>query len=116
MISEDEQSDTGFINDTSDQLSSDTAYDGMVHLDGELDPYQKIKIHANLAMRNLLKNHSKVIFNYWYIMFPSFMIRPQSEFSNFLFQFNKKTMQQEFRSKAFKFMETEEPSLFYIIR
>ena len=44
-------------------------------------------------MRNLLKNHSKVIFNYWYIMFPSFMIRPQSEFSTFLFQFNKKTMQ-----------------------
>jgi hypothetical protein len=39
MVSEDEQSDTGFINDTSDQLSSDTAYDGMVHLDGELDPY-----------------------------------------------------------------------------
>ena len=39
MISEDEQSDTGFINDTSDQLSSDAAHEGMVQLDGELDPY-----------------------------------------------------------------------------
>jgi hypothetical protein len=95
-ISEDEQSDTGFINDTSDQFSSDKDiqnHEGMVQLDGDLDPYQKIKIHANLAMRNLLKNNSKVLFNYWYIMFPSFMMRPQSEFSNFLYQFDKKNMQ-----------------------
>ena len=43
---------------------------------GEVDPYQKIKQHANLALRNLLKNNSKFIFNYWYILFPSFMMRP----------------------------------------
>lgn len=73
----DEESDNGFINDTSDQFSSDSqVHEGMVAQDGDIDPYQKIKIHANLAMRNLLKNNSKILFNYWYIMFPSFMMRP----------------------------------------
>jgi len=49
----------------------------------------KIKLQANLAIRNLLKNNSKVLFNYWYILFPSFMLRPQTEFSHFLFSFEK---------------------------
>ena len=40
-----------------------------------LDPYQKIKLNANLCMRNLFKNNSKVLFNYWFIMFPQFMLR-----------------------------------------
>lgn len=47
--------------------------------DEDLDPYQKIKLQANMCMRNLLKNNSKILFNYWYYMFPSFMFRPSSD-------------------------------------
>lgn len=73
-FTDDENLSDGIIQDTSDanfDLSDDN--------DEEIDPFQKIKIHANLCMRNIFKNNSKIIFNYWYVMFPSFMIRPVGE-------------------------------------
>ena len=51
------------------------------------DQYQKIKIQANLGLKNLFTNNSKTLFNYWYIMFPSFMMRPQTEFTKYLTSF-----------------------------
>jgi hypothetical protein len=35
-------------------------------------------------MRNIFKNNSKIIFNYWYFMFPSFMIRPTGDLSQLI--------------------------------
>ena len=50
-------SDGKFINDTTDIASSDwndadpmVDHSGAVKVDGDLDPYQKIKLHANLAL------------------------------------------------------------------
>lgn len=51
-------SDGAFINDTSDQLSDE---EGPAFLDGTKDPYLKIKINANLALRNLFKNYGKIL-------------------------------------------------------
>ncbi len=51
----------GNIFDTSDQVSSDNcsaSKDINEESDAEIDPYQKIKIHANLALRNILKNNN----------------------------------------------------------
>jgi len=76
--------------DTSDAMqspsdvgtSSSTRADGSknvgMHIvdDNSGDQYQKIKIQANLGLKNLFSNNSKTLFNYWYIMFPSFMMRP----------------------------------------
>ena len=59
------------INDTSDS----DGHVGNIEEDSE-DPYQKIKLQANLAMRNLVKNNNHAIYNYWIFIFPSFMIRP----------------------------------------
>ena len=83
---DDELSDGKFMYDTTDLASSDqqnlddldhdVVHEGSVKAEGDLDPYQKIKVHANLALRHLLKNNSKILFNYWNIMFPSFMVRP----------------------------------------
>lgn len=62
---------------------------GSIHLVDENggDQYQKIKIQANLGLKNLFSNNSKTLFNYWYIMFPSFMMRPQTEFTKYLTSF-----------------------------
>lgn len=85
-------SDGAFINDTSDQMSECDKQEASALLDGGKDPYLKIKINANLALRNLFKNYGKILQNFWYIVFPSFMIRPQSEFTQYLYEFdNKKT-------------------------
>lgn len=76
--------------DTSDamQSPSDAGTSGSTRADGSKnvsmhivddnsgDQYQKIKIQANLGLKNLFSNNSKTLFNYWYIMFPSFMMRP----------------------------------------
>ena len=80
----------------------------------ELDPYQKIKIHANLALRNLLKNNSSIILNYWYILFPSFMMRPQSEFKQYLYKFESN--EKVFTEKSFALIDNQEPTLFFVIR
>lgn len=79
---EEPASDGNFLNDTSDILSDNSPDTYVVH-EGSVqatlsdpDPYQKIKLHASLALRNLVKNNSKIIANYWYILFPTFMMRP----------------------------------------
>jgi hypothetical protein len=54
-------SDGAFINDTSDQLSEEEKQEGPNFLDGTKDPYLKIKINANLALRNLFKNYGKIL-------------------------------------------------------
>ena len=69
------------INDTSDS----DGHIGNIEEDSE-DPYQKIKLQANLAMRNLVKNNNHAIYNYWIFIFPSFMIRPQSELTKYLWE------------------------------
>jgi hypothetical protein len=77
-----EESDHIFVNDTSDFDPSDNGenyhrHEGSVqNTETDPDPYQKIKLHASLALRNLFKHNSKAIYNYWYIMFPTFMMRP----------------------------------------
>ena len=79
------------IEDTSEFISSDQGFSSVL---GDSDPYQKIKLHSNLVLRNLLKNNSKVLLNYWYIIFPSFMMRTQSELSQYLYTFEDNTKQE----------------------
>ena len=69
--------------------------------DSEQDPYNKIKLHASLSLRNLFKNNSKVLYNYWYLLFPSFMMRHQPEFSQYLSNFENLHVQKEFMHKVF---------------
>lgn len=82
-------SDTNFLNDTTDMLSSDQQVD-IVHegsvkpTERDPDPYFKIKLNASLALRNIVKNNNKAIFNYWYVLFPTFMMRPQSEYIHYI--------------------------------
>ena len=71
------EADDDLANVSDDQLVADTSgaddtEDGQIVMGVSdlLDPYQKIKLNANLCMRNLFKNNSKVLFNYWFIMFP----------------------------------------------
>lgn len=102
------------IEDTSEFISSDQGFSSVV---GDTDPYQKIKLHSNLVLRNLLKNNAKVLMNYWYIIFPSFMMRTQSEFSQYLYTYEDNTKQEkDFTSKVFEVIETQEPTLLYVIR
>lgn len=75
------------LSDLSDVITSDFgADDYKIHsgsinsTDYEQDPYNKIKLHASLSLRNLFKNNSKMLYNYWYLLFPSFMMRPLPEF------------------------------------
>ncbi|CDW76050.1 heat repeat-containing protein 6-like [Stylonychia lemnae] len=63
------------------------------------DPYQKIKNHASLSLQILLKFKNKQLFNYWYLLFPSFFLRSQTEFSHSLLSF--KSNQQDFNTKKF---------------
>jgi hypothetical protein len=42
----------------------------------EPDPYLKIRLHASLALRHIVRSNSKAIYNYWHILFPTFMMRP----------------------------------------
>jgi len=118
---ESKMSDGPIVNDTSDVITSDTldtpyaTHKGSIVVnEKELDPYQKIKIHANLALRNLLKNNSNIILNYWYILFPSFMMRPQSEFKQYLYKFESN--EKVFTEKSFALMDNQEPTLFFVIR
>jgi hypothetical protein len=39
-------------------------------------------------MKNIFKNNSKILFNYWYMMFPSFMMRPDQELSQYIGAFD----------------------------
>ena len=73
--------------------SSDEGWLGMN--DEDSDPYQKIKLQANMCMRNLLKNNSKILFNYWYYMFPSFMFKPQADLMQFIINFEQNVLQPE---------------------
>ena len=96
---DDDAKDSSYLIDTSDFIQSDLNDlndDSLLH-EGNLDAYQKIKIHANLALRNLLKNNSKILFNYWQLMFPSFMIKPRSEFHEYLFSFKDSPQQEQFQ-------------------
>lgn len=85
-------SDGNILNDTMDIISSDIGqtdnfnhHKGSIQAQtGERDPYTKIKQHALLALKNLFRNNSKVIYHYWNILFPSFMMRPKTEFSTYL--------------------------------
>jgi len=90
------------------------------------DPYQKIKLNANLCMRNLFKNNSKVLFNYWFIMFPQFMMRPTPEFTAMIDELdsfdvatedvNFRKLIDTFGKRMFHSIENDGPSLFYLIR
>lgn len=73
--------------------SSDEGWLGMN--DEDIDPYQKIKLQANMCMRNLLKNNSKILFNYWYYMFPSFMFKPPADLTQLMTNFEKNALQPE---------------------
>ena len=85
-----QMSDGNILNDNMDIVSSDIGQtDNFTHHKGSIkteendqhDPYAKIKQHALLALKNLFKNNSKVIYHYWNILFPSFMMRPKTEFN-----------------------------------
>jgi hypothetical protein len=73
----------GFIIDTSDMTSSDggglgkakTSPSSNDSISGPGDPYQKIKNHSLLCLQYLFRNNSKALFNYWYLLFPSFFTR-----------------------------------------
>ena len=78
-FTDDENLSDGIVVDTSDAGFDIGEDDYYMEDKEELDPFQKIKIHANLCMRNIFKNNSKVLFNYWYFMFPTFMLRPNPE-------------------------------------
>ena len=41
-----------------------------------IDPYQKIKNHAVLALQSLFKTNGKALFNYWQLLVPSHFIKP----------------------------------------
>lgn len=79
MNDEDETSkvdDESFQIDTSDVTSSDGGYNKLSPNESSLlDPYYKIKSHAVLCLDYLFKNKSKALFNFWYILFPSFFMR-----------------------------------------
>ena len=110
------------LSDLSDVISSDFgADDYKIHSgsvtagDGEQDPYNKIKLHASLSLRNLFKNNSKVLYNYWYLLFPSFMMRQQPEFNQYLQNFENLNVQKEFMKKVFPILQKHEPTLFFVI-
>ena len=84
--------------------------------DGAGDQYHKIKMQATLGLKNLFSNNSKTLFNYWYIMFPSFMMRPQTELSKYLTSFKNKASARQFAAEAFEAIEAKEPSIFFVVR
>lgn len=114
-------SDTQFMNDTSDIMSSDqntieATHEGSVQsTDRDPDPYFKIKLNASLALRNIVRNNNSAIFNYWYVLFPTFMMRPQTEFAFYIKEMKSFNTQKQFISKVFPEIEAKEPTLFYII-
>ena len=81
------KSDSGsFIIDTSDISSSDKDAFGPSggysspssndSLTSSSDPYHKIKNHAILCLQYLFKFNNKALFNYWYLLFPSYLMKP----------------------------------------
>lgn len=113
-------SDANFLNETTDMLSSDQQID-IIHegsvkpTERDPDPYFKIKLNASLALRNIVKNNNKAIFNYWYVLFPTFMMRPQSEYIHYIQEMSNFSVQKEFIAKVFKEIKTKEPTLLYVI-
>ncbi len=82
------KSDSGsFIIDTSDVTSSDGGGGGKYNKNSPNDsitsgdPYQKVKTYAALCLQYLFKFNNKALFNYWYLVFPSYFMKPQSEFT-----------------------------------
>jgi hypothetical protein len=43
---------------------------------GEGDQYQKVKNYAVLCLQYLFRVNNKTLFNYWYLMFPSYFMKP----------------------------------------
>lgn len=76
-------------------------------------------------MRNLFKNNSKVLFNYWFIMFPQFMLRPVPEITELVDQLEEfDTSKKEasfvetislFTDRVLKNIVDGGPSLLYVI-
>lgn len=77
-----------------------------------LNSYHKIRQFAVICLQNLFKISSKTLFNYWQILFPSFMMKSQSPFSSFLEEdyIDVDKFDQEFNQ-----MVTKEPTLFYLL-
>lgn len=73
-------------------------------------------MQATLGLKNLFSNNSKTLFNYWYIMFPSFMMRPQTELSKYLTGFRDQASARKFAAEAFEAIEAKEPSIFFVVR
>jgi hypothetical protein len=49
-------------------------------------------------LQYLFKNNNKTLFSYWYLLFPSFFMKHQSEFTSYLGTFTEK--KQEFFDKV----------------
>lgn len=88
-----EEASGELIIDTSDVMSSDQnvgsgsaeeAKFAQKESSDTLITYNKIRQHAILCLQNLFKISSKALFNYWYILFPSFMMKTQGNFVEFL--------------------------------
>jgi len=67
--------------DTSDITSSDATMEGgesphSSDSGGQVATvYSKIKNHALICLQHLFKVSSKALFNYWHILFPSFIMK-----------------------------------------
>ena len=115
------KSDSGssFIIDTSDfssQSDNGSMYSKNSPTDNtgtDCDHYQKIKNYAVLCLQYLFKSNNKTLFNYWYLLFPSFFMKPQSEFSKYLTSFKEK--KEEFYEKTSQIV-MREPSMFYLLK
>ena len=95
---------------------SDGSKPGHLVDEGAGDQYHKIKMQATLGLKNLFSNNSKTLFNYWYIMFPSFMMRPQTELSKYLTGLRDQASARKFAAEAFEAIEAKEPSIFFVVR
>lgn len=84
--------------------------------DSDSDPYFKIKLHACLALQNIAQHNGRLLFNYWYILFPTFMMRHQPEFAMYLKEMKQYQVQKDFSSEVFPLIEKNEPTLLYVIR
>lgn len=86
---------------------------GFAKMDENQDHYQKIKNHAVLCLQYLFKSNSKVLFNYWQLLFPSFFTKGHSEFTPYLQSFSDKKA--EYFDKV-KPLILREPTIFYLLK
>jgi len=86
-----DSSDSGdMIIDTSDVMSSDYNSAGEEEKQGAessetLSTFHKLRQLAMLCLQNLFRIASRALYNFWCILFPSFMMKSQSPFTHFLF-------------------------------